>query len=86
MDLRSIAAVRRAFQVIPMQTDHVPVPPVDAGEDAEEFWLRAETYEDDNDDIGGAEGLNNTPDKLRRRMRRSFELLLSSGRVLRFEV
>lgn len=86
MDLRSVAAVRRAFQLVPVQMDHTPVPPVDAGEDGEDFWVQANTTEDDHEDVGGAEGLSNAPDKMRRHMRRSFELLLSTGRVIRFEV
>ncbi len=85
MDLRSVAAVRRAFQLVPVQMDHVSVPPVDGGED-EGFWVQADTAEDDYEDVGGSAGLVNAPDKMRRHMRRSFELLLSTGRVLRFEV
>ncbi|KAI0070145.1 hypothetical protein K474DRAFT_1687553 [Panus rudis PR-1116 ss-1] len=135
-DLRSIVAVRRAFQIVPRNTDveqmqayegenvqsgaagggrvHVNV------EDTEEFWRtpadrRRERWgsaggdsgggggggggdsgdgegegengvgDNDFDDVGGEEGLSRTSEKAKLRMRRSFEFLMASGRVIRFE-
>lgn len=40
----------------------------------------------DEDDIGGAEGLLQAHDKNKLRVRRCFEIVLVSGRVIRFEV
>jgi len=40
----------------------------------------------DEDDIGGAEGLAQVHDKNQLRTRRCFEIVLESGRVMRFEV
>ena len=40
----------------------------------------------DDEDDGGETGMSKAKDKPRLRMRRSFELVLVSGRVLRFEV
>lgn len=37
-------------------------------------------------DIGGAEGLAQAQDKNRLRVRRCFEIVMISGRVIRFEV
>lgn len=85
-DLRNIASVRRAFQVVPHQTDDVPVRGNSVWDDSDEFWAHPESYEDDHNDVGGEEGLNAAPDRIQRRVRRSFELLLTSGRVIRFEV
>jgi hypothetical protein len=40
----------------------------------------------DEDDIGGAEGLAQAHDKHQLRIRRCFEIVLVSDRVIRFEV
>lgn len=84
-DLRSIVAVRRAFQIIPSSAEPVYRAKFDS-EDTEEFWAPPESHEMDGLDPGGDEALYKSTDKASLRMRRSFELLLSSGRVIRFEV
>lgn len=40
----------------------------------------------DNEDRGGEEGMSAADDKPHLRMRRSFELLLDTGKIIRFEV
>ncbi|KAI0648051.1 Pleckstrin homology domain-containing protein [Trametes meyenii] len=84
-DLRSIVAVRRAFQVIPPQVERVEARNGADWEDTEGFWAQAERTESDDDDAGGETGMAVTKDKTRLKMRRSFELVLTSGRVVRFE-
>jgi hypothetical protein len=81
-DLREILAVRRAFQPI-VSHEHTVEPP--DGEDAEES-VRVEWTESDAEDDGGEDGLIKSMDYIRTKMMRSFELLLTSGRVVRFEV
>lgn len=85
-DLRSIVAVRRAFQVIPRQTDEVNFRDVPEWEDTPGFWENVEHYDEDHRDPGGSEGLAKVSDTAMARVRRSFELVLKSGRVVRFEV
>ena len=85
-DLRSILAVRRAFQLIPLQMERVDSKRTHDWEDSAEFWMHVERHESDNEDRGGEDGLTRTTDKATLRMRRSFELLMTSGRVVRFEV
>lgn len=85
-DLRSILAVRRAFQVVPVQMESVDSKRKRDWEDSEEFWVHVERHEADSDDRGGEEGLGRVSDKAMLRMRRSFELLMTTGRVIRFEV
>ncbi|THH01570.1 hypothetical protein EW026_g1154 [Hermanssonia centrifuga] len=85
-DLRNVVAVRRAFQVIPSQSEEVAAHDVPEWEDGESFWENVDTYDDDYRDGGGEEGLANVQDKQQRQVRRSFELLLKSGRIMRFEV
>ena len=85
-DLRSILAVRRAFHLVPMQMHDLMEPSVD-----DISWLgMCENSEqrtaDDEDDEGGDLGLSKSADRTRLKMRRSFELLLSTGHVVRFEV
>ncbi|KAF9013461.1 Pleckstrin homology domain-containing protein [Cyathus striatus] len=85
-DLRSIAAVRRAFQVTPPHThDHREV-----SSDNEAAWFATWSTQDattvgDDEDAGGEDAFNAAEDKVRLKMRRSFELLLISGNVIRFE-
>ena len=55
-------------------------------EDTAEFWESPERTEMDDKDPGGPEVLAKSTDKGSLRMRRSFELVLSTGRVIRFEV
>lgn len=85
-DLRAILAVRRAFQVTPT---HMHGLKEDSANDTS--WL--ETWEsseqktpDDEEDEGGDSGLHKSIDRTRLKMRRSFELLLNTGHVVRFEV
>ena len=85
-DLRSIVAVRRAFQLVPRQMERVDVQQAADWEDSEDFWAHSERCESDDEDAGGEAGLANARDKTQLRMRRSFELVLTSGRVIRFEV
>jgi hypothetical protein len=81
-DLRSVVAVRRAFRIIP-QHHHDQMD----GENRPDVWAGlSETSHGDNEDEGGEEGINTAADKSHFRMKRSFELLLNNGRVVRFEV
>ena len=85
-DLRSIVAVRRAFQLIPAQREQVDASQLTDWEDSENFWEQVDRSESDDEDAGGEVGMTRAKDKARLRLRRSFELLLTSGRVIRFEV
>lgn len=87
-DLRSILVVRRAFQMVPRQREDIATqdPASTVWEDDARFWAQTESYEDDHDDVGGEEGLAKASDRAERRLRRCFELLLTSGHVVRFEV
>lgn len=99
-DLRSIVLVRRAFHITPEHTHNQAGSslgsakdgqgPVKKGKD-DEIWFGIwsqpeERTPDDDEDEGGEEHLNKSTDKPRLRMHRSFELLLTTGRVIRFEV
>lgn len=85
-DLRSVLVIRRAF--------HVSVPHThtereeDPGDDQwANVWAQPDAGTDsDQEDEGGDEGLGKAGDKAHLRMKRSFELLLKSGHVIRFEV
>lgn len=87
VDLRSILVVRRAQQPA-MQHTHDVSPPKD-GDD--ESWVHTwsvseeEASQSDREDVGGEEGLTKSSDKRQLKTRRSFELLLTNGHVLRFE-
>ncbi|KZT73767.1 hypothetical protein DAEQUDRAFT_761746 [Daedalea quercina L-15889] len=89
MDLRSIVAVRRAFQLVPSRTDEVPER--DGGmpewDETVEFWHAVERTDGDDEDLGGEAGLAkcSMQERPRLRMRRSFEFLLTTGNVVRFE-
>jgi hypothetical protein len=84
-DLRNVVTVRRAFQVLHPATH-------DQKESANEepIWIwpqqAEETLQDDEDDEGGEAALLHVADRAMVRVRRSFELLLNTGQVLRFEV
>jgi hypothetical protein len=86
-ELRNVVAVRRAFQTVP-QHHH------DQKDDRlteESSWFNVwsqvdERTNSDNEDGGGEAGLSKLNDKPYLRMKRSFELLLNTGRVVRFEV
>jgi hypothetical protein len=93
IDLRSILAVRRAVEISP------PIGAIDTGatranplphdvteeEDDSGQWID-QADESDEEDEGGDEFLSNSDDKMRLKMKRSFELIMRSGRVVRFEV
>ena len=85
-DLRSIIAVRRAFQLIPRHVEEVDLRDTPQWEDVPGFWDNVEHYDEDHRDPGGVEGLAKMSDTAFTRMRRSFELVLKSGSVVRFEV
>jgi hypothetical protein len=85
-DFRTILAVRRAFHLAPESTHNEKKKPQD-----DDIWFSIwsqpeERTPDDDQDIGGEEGLSKSDDKPRLRMHRSFELLLNTGRIIRFEV
>lgn len=81
LDLRNILAVRRAFHQTPRHTHD------DSNNDDEVgVWQELERTESDDEDRGGEEVLVTTPDKPRKHMRRSFELLMITGHVVRLEV
>ncbi|KAF7985501.1 hypothetical protein HWV62_3705 [Athelia sp. TMB] len=91
-DVRAILTVRRAFHQVAQQShtvhDTVPAPNGSGSQDQNLDWLGTwdvETNADDEHDIGGDEGLSRSTDKPKLKMQRSFELLLKSGRVIRFE-
>lgn len=85
-DFTNIVAVRRAFSKVPIrQHDERQRTPTD------EEWLNVwsvvnEPSDSDNEDEGGDEGLAHATDVVKMRTMRSFELLLDSGQVIRFEV
>jgi hypothetical protein len=86
LDLRSIVTVRRAFQIIPLHTEEVEYRDRPEWEDTPQFWEAVEHFDEDHRDPGGSEGLTKAEDSVTMRMRRSFELVLKSGRIVRFEV
>jgi len=81
VDLRNILAVRRAFHQTPRPTHDDP-----NNDDEMGVWQELERTESDDEDKGGEEGSATAPDKPRKHMRRSFELLMVTGHVVRFEV
>ena len=92
-DLRSILTIRRASHLAPQHSHSAGNGGNGQGnvgfhEENDEWlgtWAVDRTESDDEDD-GGEEGLGKSTDKLRVKMKRSFELLLSTGNVVRFEV
>ncbi|KAF8516818.1 Pleckstrin homology domain-containing protein [Hysterangium stoloniferum] len=81
IDLRSIIAVRRAFQhKIPRYDEITSQVIVDAG-----LQRNADIMSADEEDEGGDEALSYHADKASLRVRRSFELLMKTGGVVRFE-
>ncbi|KAJ7212216.1 Pleckstrin homology domain-containing protein [Mycena pura] len=81
-DMRAILTVRRAFQpVVPASHDS---PELDDHSHVEQA-SPVERTESDDEDEGGEEGLRAAQDKQHLKMRRSFELLLKNGHVIRFE-
>lgn len=83
-DLRSIVAVRRAFQpaVPAFHEEHEPP------ENQSYIFVpsRVQRTDSDNEDEGGEDVLRVAKDRSYLRMKRSFELLLTNGSVIRFEV
>jgi len=58
-------------------------------QDDDDGWLgtwAVERTDSDNEDEGGDQGLEKTTDKPKLRMKRSFELMLKTGQIVRFEV
>ena len=85
-DLRTILMIRRAFHITPVATHNEKKMPQD-----DDIWFSIwsqpeQRTQEDQDEIGGEEGLSRSNDKPRLRMHRSFELLLTTGQVIRFEV
>jgi len=85
-DLRSIVMVQRAFQLVPQRHHNQKDDRL-----TEESWFHDssqvdERMDSDDEDEGGDESLNRSDHKPYLRMKRSFELLLNTGRVIRFEV
>lgn len=85
VDLCNVIAVRRAFQRIPRYVDDASGSTTANWEDTPEFWELERNAEDDEDE-GGDMGLTYSADRSGLRMRRAFELVLTSGRILRYEV
>jgi hypothetical protein len=87
VDLRSVLAVRRAFQphTVPRHREEAPKD-VAGWEEHEDLVESVDKTDSDDEDEGGDEGLSKSQDSTRVKMRRSFELLLKSGHVIRFEV
>ncbi|KAJ7134438.1 Pleckstrin homology domain-containing protein [Mycena epipterygia] len=82
-DMRAILAVRRAFQpTVPALHEDL-----DPGDDQSYVSLasRIQRSESDDEDEGGEDGLRAAQDKSHLRMKRSFELLLKNGHIIRFE-
>lgn len=87
-DLRSVVLVRRASSPIP-QAMHQEKGPSAANEERRwfEHWSAEEPSTlDDDEDEGGEAYLAQVADRNLVRMRRSFELLLNTGHIIRFEV
>jgi len=84
MDLRNILAVRRAFHQTPRHAHDDSNN--DDNDDEVGVWQELERTESDDEDRGGEEGLATAPDRPRKHMRRSFELLMVTGHVVRLEV
>ncbi|KAF9487430.1 hypothetical protein BDN71DRAFT_1458507 [Pleurotus eryngii] len=83
IDVRNILIVRQAFQSAPLHT-HTEA---DGGTPSNDDWVNVWAHEEEQDqsDGGGDEALSKVVDKGKLRMKRSFELLLKNGRVIRFE-
>ncbi|KAF8158329.1 Pleckstrin homology domain-containing protein [Crassisporium funariophilum] len=83
-DFRTIIAVRRAFQTAPTHMHDQSEATTD--ESWFSIWENPEPQTShDEEDEGGDQALAKSGDRARLRMRRSFELLLNTGHVVRFE-
>jgi len=80
-ELTSILAVRRAFQVAVRPTHTFK-----HDNEVHSDGSPPDREPEDDGDEGGHEALNKADDQDHIKMKRSFELLLKSGRVVRFEV
>jgi hypothetical protein len=84
-DLRTIVAVRRASHPVPAHMHDQK-----EQDDNTRFgtWENPSELRDEEDegDEGGEAGLSAVGDRTQMRIRRSFELLLNTGNVIRFEV
>lgn len=87
-DLRSIVAVRRASHPVPTHMHDQK----EQAHDDDTTWFgiwenpSEQRHEHDECDEGGDVGLDKFGDRTKMRIRRSFELLLNTGNVVRFEV
>lgn len=93
IDMRSIAAVRRATQPlvprsVPSIDGHGNIPGVNQGDQDTDFRIAddEDATTSDAEDEGGDEVLNSSSDKTKLKLRRSFELVMRTGHVIRFEV
>ncbi|OCB84999.1 hypothetical protein A7U60_g7956 [Sanghuangporus baumii] len=96
-DMRNVLLVRRAMHVIHQVKDpsitanratEPPDPDANVLEQAQEPHNGSAEFrrtDSDIDDEGGDAGLAASADKARLKMRRSFEIVLKNGRILRFE-
>ncbi|GLB38456.1 putative pleckstrin homology domain containing protein [Lyophyllum shimeji] len=85
-DLRNVLLIRRASHPVP-EAVHKEASKSQDSDIWFSIWSQSEERSaSDMEDEGGEEGLSKAEDKTRLRMRRSFELLLNTGRVVRFEV
>ena len=85
-DLRNIVLVRRAFQLLAQPREQVDLSKTSDWDDSSEFWEAVDRSESDDEDAGGEGAFATSRDRIRLRMRRSFELVLTTGRVVRYEV
>lgn len=88
MDFRDIVAVRRAFSPVTIAREAME-------ENRRPLWsdddgpVEVERSPEDEEDVGGDEGLSRVepgPARDHAKMRRGFELLLQTGKVIRYEV
>ncbi|CAA7261359.1 unnamed protein product [Cyclocybe aegerita] len=84
-DLRTIVAVRRAFQITPASTHNHRQLHDDDSASFRVFENPEERTPEDEEDEGGEAFLSKSVDRPRTRTRRSFELLLNTGHVIRLE-
>lgn len=88
MDLRDIVAVRRAFSPVPIASEAVEESRRPLWSEEDDGLVEVERLPEDEEDVGGDEGLSKVDPAARDRakMRRGFELLLQTGKVMRYEV
>lgn len=89
MDLRDIVAVRRAFSLVPIASEAMEESRRPPWSDDDDGPVEVERLPEDEEDVGGDEGLSKLGPGTARdhaKMRRGFELLLQTGKVIRYEV